>query len=101
MSEYSSKQISEIAQAKKVLSQTGKPEKVAQINALMAAEAPFSKISAIINDKSAGPEMPPTSGKGSGVNAWKEYAKAVSDLDPETIDDMTKDDLIAVLTDEG
>lgn len=42
-------------------------------------------------------EAPPRTGRGSGVDNWREFAKATSDMDAEVIDTMTKDDIIAAL----
>lgn len=41
-----------------------------------------------------GPEPPPRSGKGSGVDAWREFA-AHPDVDLDVADDASKDDIIA------
>lgn len=46
-------------------------------------------------------EIPPRSGIGSGVAKWREFAKEVSEMDPEVIEAMSKDDLIAELETMG
>lgn len=46
-------------------------------------------------------EIPPRDGKGSGVGAWREFAKAVSDMDPEVIDESPKAEIIANLEAAG
>ena len=45
--------------------------------------------------------VPPRTGKGSGVDAWREFAKATSDMDEEVIDTMEKADIIASLESTG
>lgn len=100
---YKSKELGQISEANKEFERTGRPEVVAQIRLLVSQEAPFSKIAALINPKSEAKtaEQPPISGKGSGVEAWRDFAKEVSDLDAETVDSMSKEDLLTVLADEG
>lgn len=45
--------------------------------------------------------VPPRTGKGSGVDNWREFAKSTSDMDPEVIDSMSKDDIVAALESTG
>lgn len=102
MAEFSSKQNQVIAEARQNFTRTGFPEKAAALNALVAEGAPFSKIEALIANKGQSTaSQPPLSGKGSGVEAWREYAVSVTDLDPETAEDMSKEDLVEILTDQG
>lgn len=42
-------------------------------------------------------EQPPTSGPGSGVAAWREYAAAVTGEPVAEFDDMTRDEVIEYL----
>lgn len=44
---------------------------------------------------------PPREGRGSGDKAWRAYANAVSDMDPEVIESMGKEELIATLISMG
>lgn len=44
---------------------------------------------------------PPREGRGSGVKAWREFAKATSDMDADVIDSMEKEELIATLVSTG
>ena len=84
---------------------------VAQINKLMAEEAPYSEIwkmaSSDIRDmvKPEKPaeviEPPPYTGKGSTTAAWQEFALRVSDMEEEVIFSMGRNDLVTVLTDRG
>lgn len=46
-------------------------------------------------------EAPPREGRGSGVKAWREFAKATSDMDADVIDSMEKEELIASLISTG
>lgn len=102
MAEFTSKQRAAITEARKDFDRTGFPEKVARLNKMVEDEESFSKIDDFITGKDqAVTDQPPLSGKGSGKTAWQNYAKAVTDMDPETVDSMEKDDLISVLTDEG
>lgn len=47
------------------------------------------------------PQRPPTSGKGSGVEAWREYAAAMTDLTSESLESLTRDEIIELLDQEG
>jgi hypothetical protein len=46
-------------------------------------------------------EEPARTGRGSGINNWREFAKAMTDMDPEVIDAMEKDELILALESNG
>lgn len=48
-----------------------------------------------------GVEIPNRKGPGSGVNAWREFALATTDMDKEVVSTMTKEDLIAALESNG
>lgn len=108
--EYTSEQRLEIAQARREAGRTGKPEVIQRINLGVTEGMEFSKLQKIWKPQTVKPEVPvatevpdapPKSGKGSGVLAWRAFAKEVSDMDPETIDAMAKTDLISVLEDKG
>lgn len=47
------------------------------------------------------PQRPPTSGPGSGVTAWREYAAAVTESPLESWAAMSREDIIALLDSEG
>lgn len=38
-------------------------------------------------------EVPPRSGRGSGIDAWKEFAAEVSDLDEAVLDKMSREEI--------
>ena len=42
-------------------------------------------------------EMPPRSGRGSGQEAWAEFAQKVSDLDEAVLEKMSRDEIIELL----
>lgn len=46
-------------------------------------------------------ERPPTSGRGSGVEAWREYAAAVTDSPVESWESLSRDEIIELLDSEG
>lgn len=74
---------------------TGRPEEAAKIKAaLNAGEYDLG------DDKPASieiPNRPPVKGPGSNVKAWREYAAAASDFDPEIIEATKTGDLILML----
>ena len=47
------------------------------------------------------PDPPPRRGKGSGVTSWLEYAKLVSQIDHEVLENAQKDDIIGMLEANG
>lgn len=42
-------------------------------------------------------EMPPRTGRGSGKEAWAEFAAEVSDLDPVVLEKMNRDEIVDIL----
>jgi hypothetical protein len=46
-------------------------------------------------------EEPARTGRGSGIKNWQEFAKAMTDMDPEVIEAMEKDELILALESNG
>jgi hypothetical protein len=54
-----------------------------------------------MDDQSQTPERPPTSGPGSGADAWRAYAAAVTDSPLESWTDMSRDEIIARLDEQG
>lgn len=86
----------------------GHPEHAAQIErAIEAGEAPANwllnqgPISPETNVDVTDMEIPPRHGRGSGKSAWAEFATAVSDMNPEIIERMERDDIIAALESKG
>lgn len=47
------------------------------------------------------PQRPPTSGPGSGVEAWRRYAADVTDSPLESWSSLTRDEIIELLDSEG
>lgn len=47
------------------------------------------------------PERPPTSGPGSGVTAWREYAAAVTDSPLESWAALSREEIVTLLDSEG
>lgn len=48
-----------------------------------------------------GPQRPPTSGPGSGAQAWREYAAAVTGAPVDSYAALGRDEIIALLESEG
>ena len=44
---------------------------------------------------------PPRTGRGSGVEQWRDFAFEMTDIDEAVVDEMTREDIIALLEDEG
>ncbi len=108
---YTAEQEESLRLAKRRLSSTGKPEVVAQLDLMMELDTPYEKVWAVARADVEGmvkPEKaaeaiphPPITGKGSTTAAWQKFAKAVSDMEPEVIMSMGRNDLIRVLGDRG
>lgn len=108
---YTDSQRTSLHVAKKRHLHAGRPQVVAQIDALMAQEAPYEDIWKIASSdvremvKPEKPaeviEPPPFTGKGSTTAMWQEFALKVSDMDEEVIHSMGRNDLITVLSDRG
>jgi len=109
--DYTTEQYYEMARAKIELNRTGNPSAVTRITIWMEEGRPFTEIQKIYKPARVKPEIPtpieatydhpPMMGKGSGNRPWRAFAKEVSDMDPEIIDSMGKQDLIVVLRDKG
>ena len=108
--EYTTEQNYEMIQAQRELNRTGHPSEVTRIKVWKEEGRPFSEIQRIYKPVKVKPEKlpsvmvvdhPPLTGKGSGNLPWRAFAKEVSDMDPEIIDSMGKQDLITVLRDKG
>lgn len=57
---------------------------------------PADKMAAKPADKAA-PKRPPASGPGSGIDAWRAYAAEVSGEPVESLADLSRDELIALV----
>ena len=108
--DYTTEQQHKIRNKSYKLNRTGHPEVVARINYYVSEDEPFSKIQQLWEPKTVKAEIPtsepvtehpPFTGKGSGAVPWRAFAKTTSDMDHETIDAMSKTDLITVLKDKG
>lgn len=49
----------------------------------------------------ARPERPPTSGPGSSIAAWREYAAAVTDSPVESWQSLSREEIVELLDSEG
>jgi len=108
---YTSEQNLEINQAKIRLRRSGHPSAVQRIDLAVSQDLPFSKVEALYKPRKVKPEKsvpveatynhPPLAGKGSGTGPWQDFAKIVSDIDPDIIDSMGKSDIITVLKGKG
>lgn len=78
---------------------TGRPERAHQLKELHKAGEPIPyqllDKAGIKSEKEVEGklEVPPRSGRGSGVDAWKEFAAEVSDLDEAVLDKMTREEI--------
>ncbi len=108
--DYTTEQQMLIRQAVYDLDKRGKPEIGAKINYQVSEGASFSALEKLWKPKTVKAEIPvadptmaapPLIGKGSGIVAWQNFAKEVSDMDPEVIDAMSKPDIMTVLKDKG
>lgn len=52
-------------------------------------------------DNPAAYEAPPRSGKGSGVDNWREFALLTTEMDEDAVANMDRDDIIEVLETRG
>ena len=108
---YTTEQAHEMAQAKLEMDRTGNPSAVQRINLAIENQLAFKEIQKIYKVAKVKPEKelpievtydhPPLTGKGSGNNPWRRFAKTVSDMDPDIIDSMGRDDIIKILRDKG
>jgi hypothetical protein len=107
---YTVEQQENLKAAIRELDRTGFPTHALRINIAIDNDEPFNDIMKIpqeiipvrpevpVMDL---PEQPPFSGKGSGITPWRVFAKKVSDMEPEVIDDLGRPDLIKILVDKG
>lgn len=105
-----------IAKARIEYERRGHPEWVASLNHQIQAGVPFEDLDwpdqkpppNISTRPPIRPEtgidldlihLPPRYGKGSSNSSWREFAKLVTDIEPDIIDDLGRDDLIQLLED--
>ena len=90
----------------------GQPELAQRLRMQMQADIPFDEIK--LPDAPSAPEVrpetniesglvevPPRTGKGSGTQEWRAFAKLVTDIDGNVIDSLGRNELIGVLEDRG
>lgn len=109
---YTDDQLQSISDAITRLDHAGKPEIGAKIAYMQQEGVSYDEIwelaTADVKDL-VRPEKPisdivpppPTTGPNSSTDRWRRFAKKVSDMDPEVIDSMGRNDLITVLADRG
>ena len=99
---YTEEQRSELTKRMGEYERTGFPEKSAKIRAQMAADTPFEELYGSEADRQEEIDelpAPPRGGPGSGVEAWRNFAKQVTDW--EDVDDMDRDEIILALEEDG
>lgn len=108
---YSNDQIDKLAIANRNLIRTGYPQRASKLVQQMRDSVPFSEINVtdeFITSNDLRPEtpiditlvdIPPRHGKGSGHDAWAEFASLVSDMDTEVIDQFGRNEIISILED--
>ena len=79
---------------------SGRPEVAAEIRIALTNEEFFLGGDRPVDNFEL-PRRPPTAGPGSNVKAWRYYAHAVSDFDPEIIDTTKAKDLAKMLAAHG
>lgn len=109
---YTTEQIQAIRDAKTRHQTAGRPEVAAKIDYLVSLEAPYAKIWELASGdvkEMVRPETPitdiipppPATGPNSTTDAWRKFAHKVSDIEPEIIDSLGRNDLITILVDRG
>lgn len=108
---YTQEQLDSIYIAKRRIHHAGRPEIAARIDYLMSLEAPYEKVWEVAQadvEAMVKPEKPtdvipppPYTGREATTEAWRSFAHKVSDMDPEIVDSMGRNDLIRVLSDRG
>lgn len=84
-------------------SRQGNPQKAYRLRELRSSgeEVPYDLVdfSGIKSEKpvSGKLEAPPRSGRGSGEEAWRQFAEKVSDFDMAILEAMSRDEIIEVL----
>lgn len=97
---YSDKELAEIQTRLYHYEKSGSPEKAFKLKLQVEDEVAFDELIGTPKDieaeKATTPE-PPRTGPGSGVEAWRSFAKLVTNMSAEVIDDMKRDEIILVL----
>jgi len=108
---YTNEQMDKLNQASRNYQRTGYPQKSNAIVEQMSNSVPYSDIempdSTLVSEtlRPETPidtkliEIPPRTGPGSGHGVWVEFAELVSDMDPEVIEQFTRNELIDILVD--
>ena len=108
---YTDAQLTSIRTARQRLFYAGKPEVRAVVDSLVALDAPYDEIWKVANadaEKMVKPEKvtdiippPPFTGRGSSREVWLDFAKKVSDIEPEILVTLGRNDIITILVDRG
>jgi hypothetical protein len=110
--EYTEKQRGAMWQAQKDFHRTGAPEKAQRVALMMENEHPYQDIMSYVEGGQPTPvkpeiataDLPPVpdyTGNKATNSAWRSFAKKVSDMEPEVIDDLGRTDIIKILSDKG
>lgn len=97
---YTVDQMNEINERKRQYEKRGYPEKAAALQVQAENDTPFDELLGTPEDLQEEVDSlpePPRSGAGSGADQWRSFAKTISDMDPEVIDTMSRDEIINVL----
>jgi hypothetical protein len=109
--EYTTKQQGAMWQAQKDFHRTGAPERAQRVALMVENEHPYQDIMSyveggqVLNVKPEVPtvDLPPIpdyTGNKATNKAWRSFAKKVSDMEPEVIDEMGRTDIITILVDK-
>lgn len=97
---YSDKQQTEIDERVRNFEKRGQPERAHKLRVQVADGVAFDELEgkpADVQEEADELPEPPRAGPGSGVDAWRAFAKEVSDLDDEVIDAMGRDEIVSTL----
>lgn len=111
MSEFTTDQNQQLAFTRAELDRTGAPELIARMDVMEANGASFKELMKVANrtvESQVKPETdneavapPPFTGAGATNKAWRKFAAEMSDMDPEVIESLGREDLVVVLADKG
>ncbi len=108
---YTDAQMDKLNIASRNYQTSGFPQKSNALIEQMAASVPYKDIQmpdGVKDSIALRPEtlidislvdIPPRHGLGSGQGVWAEFAELVSDMDPEVIEQFTRDEIIGILVD--
>lgn len=110
--EYTEKQRGAMWQAQKDFHRTGSPERAQRVALMVENEHPYQDIMDYVETGKGLdvkpeiptvdlPPIPPYTGNKATNPAWRSFAKKVSDMEPEVIDELGRKDIVKILTDKG